>query len=185
MAEQDTLTQSIQLPSKISAPPALMGAERYQYASMAIFIKEHCVTNGVIFDIGCGNGLIGAKIAHVADSALIQADLFDNRDQDLKNSDVPFILLARDKPPQFDSRYHSTADTILLVNVLQHVIYPGLSPLDSKIKFLESLIPLLKPSGKILIDISHSSGNLLRTDDHLRELINQNETLKKTIIFSQ
>lgn len=184
MTEQDIPTQSMLLPSKISAPPALMGAERYQYAGMASFIKEHCVASSIIFDIGCGSGRISARIAHDTDSSLIQADLFDNRDQDLQNSDVPFILLAKDKPPQFDSRYHSVADTILLVNVLQHIMYPELSPLDSKIKFLESLIPLLKPSGKILIDISHTSGDFLRTDDQLRELINQNETLKKTIIFA-
>jgi|GEM_PF-5370787 len=49
--------------SKISNPPELMGPERYQYASLRPFIESNCSSGSIIFDIGCGSGRIGAKIA--------------------------------------------------------------------------------------------------------------------------
>lgn len=103
----------------------------------------------------------------------------------LKDTKIRFLQLERTQLPQFDSQYHSTANTILLINVLQHIIYPGSNPVESKIMFLKALLPLLKPGGKILIDISHSSGDLLRNNPLFNESINADEELKGKVVFSE
>lgn len=185
MEEKSLSISSILSLSKIPDPPTLMGPERYQYASLKPFIETNCPNGGIIFDIGCGSGRLGAKIAFDKDSYLIQADLFDDRDALLKDTKVTFLQLEKTQPPQFDSQYHKTADAVLLVNVLQNIIYPENTPLKSKIQFLRSLIPLLKPGGKILIDISHPSGDYLRNNYSFRELVNTDEELKNRLVFSQ
>lgn len=185
MEEKGLPISSILSLSKIPDPPTLMGPERYQYASLKPFIETNCPDGGIIFDIGCGSGRLGAKIAFDKDSYLIQADIFDDRDALLKDTKIKFLQLEKTQPPQFDSQYRSTANSILLVNVLQHVIYPGNTPLESKMQFLRSLIPLLKPGEKILIDISHPSGNYLKNDSSFKELVDADEELKNRLVFSE
>ena len=127
---------------------------------------------GVILDVGCGNGELGAEIARLTNCKLAQADFLDQRGARYK---YEFLKMKRDKINLLPE-WQGFADVVLLVDVLQHV--------GPKLDYLKSLLSaLFDKNSKIVIAFTNNSGNYLQSDADFWQTVKNDPELSGKIFM--
>lgn len=140
-------------------------------------IPEH----GIIVDAGCGDGRFGAAVAQQRKCALVQADVSDLRRDGYRFGNL--MQLNRNSPLNEPSQLSNQADAVLVVDVLEKIIYPGIAPAQSKIAFLKGLVPLLKQEGKIFVASTKVSNSEALRALQIEAMIKEDEELKDKVCF--
>jgi predicted RNA methylase len=165
----------------ISHLPSVSRDTRVKRLFLESVMKE-VPTKGIVMDIGCGNGELGALIAHEKESKLIQLDTVDRRDKDFKFTYLP---LSHPTEPSIPDKLNGAVDLILLSDVLQHIKGFDTSSLDQSIAtYLKRLLPFLSKDGKLIINFTHNSADRIRANESVWSTIESNQDLKSKVLLS-
>lgn len=144
---------------------------------------------GILIDYGCGTGKLGGLLSRRHSKILLQADVVDMREDDIK-SNSPLLQLDRSQPPDFDKTewklLSKSVDSILLADVFDKVSYSGMESVESKIELLNRLSSLLTRDGKILIANASSTARQYVDSGmvgELQKIIETNDQLRDKVIF--
>ncbi len=173
--ERDSnLLDRLRIPSFVR--PSLDTKRRYSV------LKDNISSGGVMMDVGCGSGELGAYTAQELGAKLIQVDTQDQRDGLYNYGEL--LSSPASKPPTFPEKYHGVVDTALVVDVLNHIGYPNqVDQPTSQIDFLRALLPTLKVDGKIVIAQTKEVGVQNLITNKLQDLVAVDSQLQNKVIF--
>ena len=143
------------------AEPALSKVRRKYATLKQLGLDEFIPNNGVIFDVGCGDGSLGVAIAQEHRCKLAQADIVDRRREPNK---FDYLSLPNDDSFNLPPDWREFADVVLLIDVLQHISSSKMDPKKAKRVFLERIASSLKKDGRIVIAFTHPSADSLLSD---------------------